>query len=69
MEIKPKTPAAQASMMELLGIKPEVEQPETCEVKPLTKQKPFDLKTAKRSRVSFNDENEDYENNSEHGSN
>ena len=25
MEIKPKTPAAQASMMELLGIKPELE--------------------------------------------
>ena len=35
MQIKPKTPAAQAAMMELLGVKAEIEVPQ--EVKPLTK--------------------------------
>ena len=63
MQIKPKTPGAQVAMMELLGIKPEIEVIQ--EVKPLTKQKPFDFKTAKRVRRSSNDENEFVEINSD----
>ena len=58
MQLKLKTPAAQNAMMELTGLKPEIAQPEQVEVKPLTKQVPFDLKTAKRARFAVNDENE-----------